>query len=378
MWKSFSTAWLRERLPGIATASNALSSLKEKSIEQQSRLNKRINQVPFLKTKDKVTFVAGVFLFLILEYLLLERPASFAAFYTLLTIPLLNYRFFSYHKSNYHYFMLDFCYFMQVFTLLLVWIWPTDVMFFKLFFGLANGPLLFAVIMWKNRVVFHDIDKLTSLYIHMMPPLMSHIYRYLLVDEPTFMFRQPSAQASLTGRDFIFMIFFYMLWQFFYWIKVEVIDHDKISADPTIVTSAKWLSQYQPHPIYLAIKKKWSWVTPQATLIVTQLMYTGMTMTLIPFMYNYQAFHAGVLIFTFGVACWYGAQFYFDSFTENYTKRLEKIVDKFKNPEKYAVAKDLDVIGKYCPSNRSFAIFVVYIVTCVVVLLSAFKLTIWA
>jgi hypothetical protein len=34
-----------------------------------------------------------------------------------------------------------------------------------------NGPLLMAVIAWSNSLVFHDIDKITSLWIHIYPPL---------------------------------------------------------------------------------------------------------------------------------------------------------------------------------------------------------------
>lgn len=62
-------------------------------------------------------------------------------------------------------------------------------------------------------------------------------------------------------------IFFYALWQFFYWVKVEVVDHAKLEQDKTIVTSAKWLSEYQPHPVYLAIKKRIPWINPQPALI---------------------------------------------------------------------------------------------------------------
>jgi len=374
--QGFGLYWIREKITGLS-ATDALSSLRAKSAEQQSKLNERINQLPFLRTKDKVSFVLGITLLLFIQYVILETPKALPVYYTLLLFPLLFYRFFTYHKSKYHYFMLDFCYYMQVWTLLLVWFYPTDVVYFKVFFGLSNGPLLFAIIMWKNRVVFHDLDKLTSLFIHIMPPLVSHVFRFLLSSDPQFMFATPSPKQALTRTDFIYMVFFYALWQFFYWLKVEVVDKRKLENDKTIVTSAKWLSEYQPHPVYVSLKRRFPFITPQGTLIATQLVYTGLTLLLIPFMYNNREFHAAVLIFTFGVACWYGASFYFDSFTDNYTKRLEKIVDKFKNPEKYKEAKDLDVIGKYCPRPRSFVVFIIYFTLAITVLFVCFKYTIW-
>jgi len=287
----------------------------------------------------------------------------------------LVYRFFDYHKSNYHYFMLDFCYYMQVFTLLLIWVYPNDVQFFKLFFGLANGPLLFAIIMWKNRVVFHDLDKLTSLFIHIMPPLVSYVYRWCLTPNESSLFAHMSSQHDLVRSDYIYMVLFYALWQFLYWIKVEVVDHQKLQQDATIVTSARWLSEYQPHPLYLAMKKKMPWLQPQTALISTQLIYTGLTLCLIPLMYSSRYFHSIILFITFGFACWYGAQFYFDTFAENYVKRLEKTVEKFNNPQE----KHEDFAGKYCPNSlRSVVVFSIYFTGAVTTLLGAFYLTIWS
>jgi hypothetical protein len=35
----------------------------------------------------------------------------------------------------------------------------------------SNGPLAGAIVMWKNSLVFHDIDKMISLFIHIYPPI---------------------------------------------------------------------------------------------------------------------------------------------------------------------------------------------------------------
>lgn len=35
----------------------------------------------------------------------------------------------------------------------------------------SNGPLLWAIITWRNSLVFHDLDKITSVMIHAFPPI---------------------------------------------------------------------------------------------------------------------------------------------------------------------------------------------------------------
>ena len=47
---------------------------------------------------------------------------------------------------------------------------PDNGIFFAVLFGLANGPLTWAVVFFRNSVVFHSTDKMTSTFIHVLPP----------------------------------------------------------------------------------------------------------------------------------------------------------------------------------------------------------------
>ena len=42
---------------------------------------------------------------------------------------------------------------------------------------LCMGPLMFAIIVWKNSLVFHSLDKLTSFFLHAFPPITIHLFR---------------------------------------------------------------------------------------------------------------------------------------------------------------------------------------------------------
>ena len=43
---------------------------------------------------------------------------------------------------------------------------------------LCMGPLMCAIIVWKNSLVFHSLDKLTSFFLHAFPPIVVHLLRY--------------------------------------------------------------------------------------------------------------------------------------------------------------------------------------------------------
>merc|ERR1719370_1681564 len=86
-------------------------------------------------------------------------------------------RFFTYKAIKNHFFMLDFCYFVQVSAVLqslMCWV-SSDSGFcsswFKANFVLSHGPLAIAILAWQNSIVFHSLDKMTSFYIHIMPAL---------------------------------------------------------------------------------------------------------------------------------------------------------------------------------------------------------------
>lgn len=92
-----------------------------------------------------------------------------------------------------------------------------------MFFGLANGPLLGAIVLcvesstvylpylrWQNRLVFHDIDKTTSLFIHLMPALLSYCVRWC---NPEMWDNSTPEENTITFKDLGIMMLFYTLWQ---------------------------------------------------------------------------------------------------------------------------------------------------------------------
>lgn len=127
--------------------------------------------------------------FQVTEGVLLMAPDKIGLLYTVLLVPLMMLRYLLYRLDKMHYFMYDFCYYVQNLVLLNLYYFNDHEKFLKLNFCLTNGPLAMATVMWRNSLVFHSMDKMTSMFIHMLPPLVTFSIRW---------------QENLLKRDFVF------------------------------------------------------------------------------------------------------------------------------------------------------------------------------
>lgn len=66
------------------------------------------------------------------------------------------------------------------------------------------------MIRWQNRLVFHDIDKVTSLFIHAMPALLSYCVRWC---NPELWADSTEEENFISVKDIGIMMLFYVLWQ---------------------------------------------------------------------------------------------------------------------------------------------------------------------
>ena len=122
-------------------------------------------------------------------------------------IILLSHRWYAYKKIKFHYFLFDFCYFTNFLTLVYIWIpsFTVDESYrgelFTTCFSFAMGPLVSAIVLWRNSLVPHSTDKMTSLFIHISPSLtLWGIRWYVLIASYPALF--PAFQCCTLKRLF--------------------------------------------------------------------------------------------------------------------------------------------------------------------------------
>ena len=101
----------RKRLRKLANEQR--KRLEDKIHRRRKRLKQVISEPNVVMTIDKLSFVCGVLIILIIEAVLLLAPEKMGILYTTLLLPLMVARYVIYRSDLFHYFMYDFCYFAQ-------------------------------------------------------------------------------------------------------------------------------------------------------------------------------------------------------------------------------------------------------------------------
>lgn len=269
-----------------------------------------------VRRMDKYSFTLGVLGISATQYVMLQWTDVFKYYYCAVMFPLLALRVYLYHQYKWQYFLIDFCYFVNAlgFLLVLTPLGRFPAAWHTLFIT-STGPVMFAIVAWRNSLVFHSLDKVTSVYIHLFPALLSWCERWHGCSEA-----QENLSAFLSGAWLLYPSVYYALWQLLYLLKTEVIDKTKLDQDPSIKTSFRWLVIDTRSGLHIAVKaacrrlglllgQEGFEVTSLKTKLIfvaTQSCYTVMCYLPCYFMHSFKFANTGAIGLIFSMAVWNG------------------------------------------------------------------------
>jgi len=303
--------------------------------DPDKRIRDHMKEVPQVKMIDKLSFTFGVLCICGSEWLALRHAEWFPLYYFTIMTTLLIWRLITYTKDKYQLFMLDFCYFINLSVVLQTFLFMSNINWFKANYILCMGPLMFAIIVWKNSLVFHSLDKLTSFFLHAFPPITIHLLRWGLIPSP---FYYPSTSLTLT-EVFTLPLGLYIAWQLGYWTITEVFLRNKLSQDKELITSLRWLALdkkngFRNFIVSLLVKlgvsqpgEEFVADTMKAKVVFAsvQLVYTFITILPTYFLYSSYRLSCIYLVLIFGWGTWNGASYYIEVFAERY--RLQFVTE---------------------------------------------------
>jgi len=146
----------RRRIP---TEGEQLDKYKKRMRQSVDRLNEQWTSTTAVTAREKASFIAAVMNIFVSGYLVGSRPEWFPLWYTAQLLYFMPLRYYTYHKKGYHYFLADLCYFVNFLLVLSVWVFPKSKRLFISTYCLAFGNNAIAIIMWRNSLVFHSMDK---------------------------------------------------------------------------------------------------------------------------------------------------------------------------------------------------------------------------
>jgi len=234
----------------VPDAEEQLDRYRKRMRKSVEKLGKQWNDTKSVTLREKVSFICGVMNIFISGYLLGGYPEYFHLWYTAQILYFMPIRCFTYHRRGYHYFLADLCYFVNLLLVLSLWVFPSSKRLFTAVYCLAYGNNAVAIIMWRNSLVFHSFDKVTSLFIHIMPCATLHCLVHLLTPEqqkayhPAVWVVKNSPPGSPTAYANVMSMLAwssipYAVWQLSYYFFITVRRRDKIAAGRP--TSFTWL-----------------------------------------------------------------------------------------------------------------------------------------
>ncbi|EUC34712.1 hypothetical protein COCCADRAFT_3918 [Bipolaris zeicola 26-R-13] len=320
----------RRRVP---TEAEQLDKYKKRMRRSVDRLNQRWNESLTVTAREKTSFIAAVLNIFVSGYLVGSHPEWFPHWYTAQLLYFMPIRFFTYHKKGYHYFLADLCYFVNILLVLTMWVFPQSKRLFISTYCLCMGNNAVAIIMWRNSLVFHSMDKVVSLFIHIMPCVTLHCIVHLLSPEyqqghyPAIYNIRHSDPTSPHHYGLFQMMLWatcpYAVWQLSYHFLITVRRRDQIAAGRP--TSFTWLRKSYAKTwigkIVLALPE---FLQEPAFMFIQ---YSYAVLTMIPcqvwFWYRWPSGLFLSIVFVWSV--YNGATYYIDVFGNRFQKELEQL-----------------------------------------------------
>eukprot|EP01065_Artemidia_motanka_P006918 TRINITY_DN1337_c0_g1_i2.p1 TRINITY_DN1337_c0_g1~~TRINITY_DN1337_c0_g1_i2.p1 ORF type:complete len:499 (+),score=164.73 TRINITY_DN1337_c0_g1_i2:56-1498(+) len=321
--------------------------------------DKKWGEQQVMRVLDRLAFTIGVLGIVSSEFILLQHPHYFWIAYIVVMFGLMAARYVLYTLAHMQYFMLDFCYYVQLLCLLQI-VWPSETLF-RVCFVFGNGPLGWAIVAWRNSLVFHSFDKVTSVYIHTYPMLLTFTWRW----------RQHCSGADcavaawgqepgwLPFRDALVLpLAAYVVWQIGYLLITEVFGTPRY--DRTLTTSLRYLAaQGDKSPTVKFVKglcvkigymKKGEQfdadtLKTKAVIVGFQFVYTVVTILPTFIIYRSEVAHLLFISFCCAMCTWNGAAYYFEVFASSYRHARPRRRASLDRPVKPTVLASPDTMS---------------------------------
>jgi hypothetical protein len=301
--------------------------------EGVDRLSKQWGETAAVTAREKVSFIAGVLNIFISGYLIGAHPDRFYYWFTAQFCYFMPIRWYTYHRKGYHYFLADLCYFVNLLCLLSIWVAPRSKRLFISTYCLAYGNNAVAIAMWRNSLVFHSLDKVTSLFIHIMPPVTLHCLVHLTPHSilqsrfPAIHHIKTSLPTSPDHYSLVSMMTWatvpYLIWQLSYHFLITVRRREKIAAGRP--TSFTWLRRsYAKTWIGKLVLRQPDWAQEPAFMLI-QYNFALLTMIPCPIWFWYRWASAGFLLAVFVWSVYNGANYYIEIFGKRFQNELEQL-----------------------------------------------------
>ncbi len=293
-------------------------SQKQKFIHRVEKLINKYKSAHIIRRIDKLMFLIGISRLVFEGFLLGKAPCYYAYYYSVVLCFLVFCRYIYYRWLHWHYFLLDFCYFANLMNLVFLWIYPESEFLFISAYGFSMGPLLLAVPIFKNSMVIHSLDKITSIFIHLVPGFMVWGIR----SSECECWKVAKITPSLI--DYIlYPTMLYLVWAVPYYFILFKLTFKRCEKKNNL-TLFKYVLQ-DKNSFFYKISEICGEKIRHLSFMMTHMVFSLLTL-LITYVTLYNHYlQLFVLCLCLMHSFWMAANYYMEIFTKNYELRLEKL-----------------------------------------------------
>ncbi|ODV94069.1 hypothetical protein PACTADRAFT_50959 [Pachysolen tannophilus NRRL Y-2460] len=302
-----------------------IDKLKSNILKRLDSLNTKVSETMVASKTEKLFYAIALYNVFLTGIIIAKYPTYFHIYYSTLFCVLMPIRYLTYWKRGYGYFLADLCYYVNLLVMLFLWCFPNSKHLFVVCFAFTFGTLSWAVVTWRNSLVLHSIEKITSSFIHITPPTVMYVMIHQLPQE----YREERFPGAASVRNWNFVSgilwtsLYYLLWQSIYHYFITIKRADKIKAGR--VTSFSWLRKSNAKTPLGKFVNSLPEPLSIAAFTLIQFGYQLLTMCLCPIWFKYKRLATIFLTFIFLCASYNGATYYVDIFGKKFEKEVTKL-----------------------------------------------------
>lgn len=333
----------------------AFKNLKKQFIEENEKqlemfkakikeLKMKNEDPKFLVMRDEVIYSMVLTSFLLTVGLLFYPDKSLKfAFILTKVAALMLYRFVDFRRKKWHYYMMEYCYFANLFMILCFIFWRNNKEILAAYFINSMGPVATSFIFFRFTITWHDLSSYTSFFMHYSPVIIAWIMRFHVSEDGYFSTSDKLPSSSdwdqwLSQKGFLgyweilgYGLLFYVSWMVpYYYIRFHVLD-ERINrkGNETLFHEAKETSG-----LYKFLQKKYN---PNGNVTLSRVLYMSMHASVSFasfFVSTLLIYSAWLTLLTVAAvtlfSIWSTSVFYLENFVEGYDEKINQIAEQNK------------------------------------------------
>ena len=279
--------------------------------------------------RDTIAFFLGVVNVALIGFWMGKSPETYYHYWAFKSLVLFSWRWYTYRQKGWQYLMFELCYFGNFLGMIHVYFFPRVMLMRKLSFAVCAGPLMWSIMAMRNSLVFHDVDKITTLMMHASPALTAWSLRWYPDERWYDGYKGDDAMYSQsTWKEFVgYPVAFYISWVVLYYCLCFVLLKQRIERKGGVTM----FDLMVPKDTEKARKNTFLRIitsAPEAWQPIVYLCCHGVaaTVSFLPTYFFWKSFilHTATLLFCLSLSIWNGGTFYFKVFAKKYSKDLQE------------------------------------------------------